>query len=375
MTFTGLLSGSYPALYLSGFNPATVLKGKLNTSFSEIWARKGLVVFQFTMSVVLIVSVLVIYNQIKFVQNKNLGYDKDNIVYFPIEGNLKTNLTTFLSELKNVPGVLGASSMMQSMVGGGNTTNIEWEGKDPEQKIPFAYRPVHFGMLELLDLDVVEGRLFSPAFSTDTSAVIFNKAGIAAMGLVDPVGREISLGPEMKLKIIGVVKDFHFESLKSEVGPMFFLLKPQFTELIAVKIAGGQEVSTLENLERFYKQHNPGFAFDYQFLDEDYQAQYGAEMRVSTLSRFFAGIAILISCLGLFGLAAFTAERRRKEIGIRKVLGASEFRVVYLLSEDFSKLVLLAILIALPFSYVFTKQWLDNFAYKISNQQLSLQPF
>ena len=362
---TGLISGSYPALYLSGFNPATVLKGKLNSSLGEMWARKGLVVFQFSLSIILIVSVLVIYRQIKYVQEKNLGYDKDNVLYFPLEGKVKANTQTFLNELEKVPGVLSASSIGMSMVGGGNTTNIGWEGKDPEVKMPFAIRPVNYGIIEMLDFKIVDGRSFSRNFSGDSAKVILNQAAIKAMALENPVGKEVSLGSGFNLEIIGVVNDFHYESLRSGVGPMLFVLAPQYTEKIMVKIQGGSEVSAISSIQKFYQQYNPGFSFDYRFLDEDYQAQYGAEIRVSILSRYFAGIAILISCLGLFGLAAFTAERRRKEIGIRKVLGSSEFSIVYLLSGDFTKLVLIAIVIALPFSYLMVKDWLAGFAYKI----------
>lgn len=362
---TGLVAGSYPALYLSGFNPAAVLKGQLHTSFGEFFARKGLVVFQFTLSVMLIVTVLVIYNQIQFVQNRNLGYDKDNLIYFPKEGKVRTSLETFLAELNKIPGVVKATSIAQSTVGGGNTTEIEWEGKDPQQRIPFAVRPVNLDALEMLDLEVIAGRSFSGEFASDTSGIIFNEAAIESMGMTDPIGKEVSLGPDLKLKIVGVVKDFHYESLRTDVAPLFFVLKPQYTETIMVKIAKGEETRTLDNIARFYKQYNPGFPFDYRFVDADYQALYGEERRVSLISGYFAGIAILISCMGLFALATFTAERRRKEIGIRKVLGSSEPGIVYLLSRDFTRLVLLAIMIALPFSYLLTRQWLDNFAYKI----------
>lgn len=364
--FTGLVSGSYPALYLSGFTPTAVLKGKVSLSFGELWARKGLVVFQFTLSVILIVCVLVIYRQVSFVQNKNLGYEKENVIYFPLEGKVRTSLETFLTELEKIPGVLDASSIGQSMVGGGNTTNIGWEGKNPDVRIPFAVRPVNFGVIEMLDLEIVKGRGFSSEFSSDTMAVVFNEAGTEAMGMEDPVGKDISLGADMKLNIIGVVKDFHYESLRSPIQPMFFVLNPRYTEKVMVKIATGQETEAIARLQDFYQSYNPGFIFEYRFLDADYQAQYGAEKRVSILSRYFAGIAILISCLGLFGLAAFTAERRRKEIGIRKVLGSSEVQIVYLLSGDFTRLVFISILMAIPISYILTLQWLNSFTYKIA---------
>ncbi len=366
--FTGLVSGSYPALYLSGFNPAAVLKGRMSISFGELWARRGLVVFQFTLSIILIVSVLVIYRQIQFVQNRNLGYDKDNVIYFPNEGKIKSSLETFLAEFNKIPGVIKASSIAQSMIGGGNTTEIQWEGSDPQPHTPFAIRPVNYDIIEMLDLEMVEGRSFSRDFVTDSAAVIFNEAGIRAMGLEDPVGKVITMGNGWKLTIIGVVKDFNYESLHTRVAPLFFVLAPQYTETIIAKIAGGDGSETIERIREFYSKFNPGFPFDFRFLDQDYQALYGDEMRVSILSRYFAAIAIIISCLGLFGLAAFTAERRRKEIGIRKVMGSSEVNIVYLLSGDFTKLVIISIAIALPFSYFLTSQWLDKFAFRIPLQ-------
>ena len=361
---TGVLAGSYPALYLSAFNPAVVLKGKLNTALGEVWARKGLVVFQFAVSVIFIVSVLVVYKQIQFLQTKNLGYDKENIIYFENEGRIPQSREAFLNEIRKLDGVVSASSIAQSMVGGGNTTTLDWEGKDPGDFTPFAIRPVNYGAIELLDLDIIDGKSFSRE-GKDSLKVIINEAGIEAMGLKDPVGKTVNLR-EHKLEILGVVKNFHFESLRSNISPMFFILAPQHTEKIVVKIAAGKERETIERIQHFYQQFNPGFTFDYRFFDQDYQAQYFAEQRVARLSKYFAALAILISCLGLFGLAAFTAERRLKEIGIRKVLGASELKIIYLLSIDFTKIVLAAIIVALPISYWVTKDWLDDFAYKIS---------
>jgi putative ABC transport system permease protein len=365
MLFTGLIAGSYPALYLSGFSPASVLKGKLTTSFGDAWARKGLVIFQFTLSVILIVAVLVVYKQIEFLQQKNLGYNKDNLIYFEMEGKIKEHAETFISELKNIPGIVNASSIAQSMVGGGNTSEIEWEGKNPDEKIPFAIRPVNYDAIEMMDIEVKEGRSFSRKFSGDSLKVVFNEAAIKAMALKDPIGKEVSLGP-YKFQIIGIVKDFHFESLHTNINPLFFVMRPEFTQKIIAKIRAGKEAETIESIRKFYQAFNPGFAFDYRFVDQDYRAQYDAEQKVATLSNYFASLAILISCLGLFGLAAFTAERRLKEVGIRKVLGASEWRIIYLLSGDFTKIVFIAIVLAIPVSYVITRQWLDGFAYKIS---------
>jgi ABC-type antimicrobial peptide transport system permease subunit len=211
---------------------------------------------------------------------------------------------------------------------------------------------------------VVKGRSFSREFGTETSGIIFNEAAIAAMGLKDPVGQTISLWGKDR-RIIGVAKDFHFESLYEKVKPLFFILTPQYADTFMIKLSAGKEKAVIGDLGNLYQTFNPGYAFEYNFLDQDFQAQYASEQIVATLSRYFAGLAILISCLGLFALAAFTAERRRKEIGIRKVLGSSEWSIVWLLSSDFTRIVLTAIFIALPISYLLTKNWLDGFAFSI----------
>lgn len=360
---TGLLSGSYPALYMSAFSPASVLKGKLHSSLSELLIRKGLVVFQFTLSVVFIVAVLVVYNQIQYLQHKDIGYDRENVLYFGMKGKTQTNREAFLQEVNGLPGVVGASTISESLVGGGNTTDLDWEGKDPNDRTPFAYRPVNYGMLELLNIHLIEGRSFSREHQ-DSMNIVVNEAGVLAMGMKDPVGKTVGLG-SFKLTIVGVIKDFHYESLHSAVSPMFFILAPGYTQKVMVKIAAGDPRPTIDHIQRLHKAFNPEFPFEFRFLDEDYNAQYHAELRVSMLSRYFAGIAIIISCLGLFGLASYTAERRFKEIGIRKALGSTNMGIIYLLSSDFTKVVALAILIALPISFFVMRKWLEGFVFKI----------
>jgi hypothetical protein len=353
-----------------------ILKGKLQDSASEQWVRKGLVVFQFAVSVLLIVSVIVVYQQINFVQQKNLGYNRDHILLFdlPIQaqndsaflapgGILEQKIETFLSEAKQVPGVVGVANYYHDVLGLHGGLGLDWQPGDQDEKMAFANLEEGYDFIEILGIELREGRSFSRAYSHEQSKVIFNEEAIRQMGLKDPIGKTVKvLGQEKQ--IIGVVKNFHFESLYQPIKPCLFQLEPRGNRIM-VKINAGRESETIARLEKLYQQHSPGLAFVYTFLDKQYQSLYAAEQRVGLLSRYFAGVAILISCLGLFGLAAFTAERRRKEIGIRKVLGATEAAIVYLLAGSFTRPVLLAVLLALPLSYILANQWLERFVYRI----------
>ncbi len=366
--FTGLVAGSYPALYLSGFSPAKVLKGRLHKSTGESWARRGLVTFQFTLSVILIVAVVVVFRQLDYTQSKNLGYEKDNKLILYSEGGIEDSVTfhRYLQEIRKVPGVTGAFGSEHNMTGhNGGTYGVGWPGKDPNDRTEFENMFVAPGFIEMMEIEMVEGRSFSEDLSSDGNKIIFNEAGIAFMGIEDPIGKKVTLWGD-EVEIVGVTKDFHFNSLHQIVKPVFIRPYNSSMDYIIVDMAPGTERDVVSTIDEIHAGINPGFDLGYSFLNERYQRMYYSEQRVSSLANYFAGIAIIISCLGLFGLASFTLERRSKEIGIRKILGSSQIALLRLLTLDLTKMVVVAIVIGIPVSYLLTQNWLQNFAFRIN---------
>ncbi|MCO5950379.1 ABC transporter permease [Mucilaginibacter flavidus] len=367
MLFTGLVSGSYPALYLSKFNPLAILKGKLKSSVSELIARKGLVVFQFTLSVTLIVAVLVVYRQIQYIQSTSLGYNKNNVIRIDSEGKLAGNEDRFATELRNIPGVVNASYTQHNVVGRNYATGgLSWDGNiAADQAIYFEGFFGGFNFTETLGMQVIAGRSFSKNYGAEGNKIMLNEAAVRTMHLKNPVGANIrAYGGN--LQVIGIVKDFHFESLHEIVKPSFIMLNggSPYNKMM-IRIKGDHQKETITQIRDLYESFNPGFPFAYSFLDEAYQKQYETETRVSLLSEYFSVLAILISCLGLFGLVAFTAQKRQKEIGIRKVIGASVNSITLMLTQDFLKLVGIAVIIAFPLSWWLMSKWLNSFAYRI----------
>jgi len=364
--FTGLVAGSYPSLFLSSFHPAKVIRGFSDSSARGPLLRKILVITQFVLTVVILIGVMVIHNQLDHIRKKNLGYDKDHLVCFRLRGDTTKRFDSLKTELLQNPNITSvtATSSLPTFIGSG-TSGASWEGKDPEERIQMQITWVDEDYLEAFRMEMAEGRFYSKEFSTDESAFVLNEAAIKAMRMDSPIGKRFSWGRRQG-PIIGVIKNFHYKSLHSEIEPLILVQDSQRIRFACVRVNGDDISGTIGYVEELWNKFAPGFPFNYDFLDDRINNLYKAEQRVGTLFNYFTFLSIFIACLGLFGLSSFTAEQRTKEIGIRKVLGASIPNILLLLTREFTKLVLIANLIAWPLAYFIMNNWLQNFVSRTS---------
>jgi len=365
---TGILSGSYPALYLSGFNPIKVFQGNLKKSGGNLLFRNGLVILQFVISASLIVATGVVYKQLNFIKDKNLGFDKSNVIIVPFKGELLKKQDALSASLDENP-LLNNYSIFKSMPTDLDTGTIDilWEGKDENDGLVVPDLGMDDRFIDLFGIEVLAGRGYSEEYPKNDNNLIINETLMKLMGKnLDNIIGEKLLYKNVDAQVIGVVKDFHFKPLQYDIEPLVLRQVETFPRFLAIRTTMDQTQASIDALETIYADLNPAFPFTYSFLDADLENMYDSERQMGVIFNVLALLAIIISCLGIYGLSAFMAEQRIKEIGIRKVLGATTLSLVNLMSKDFFKLIFLALVIATPLSWYYLNEWLQVFAYHIN---------
>lgn len=359
---TGLLAGVYPAFFLSSYQPAQTLKNSSSLQGGNGRLRKALVIFQFTLTVIMVASSLVVYNQIQFIFNKSLGYNRESVLSFPLRGGLWNEFDAFKNEALQYPGITTVSRADNSLVQVNNqNASVSWSGKSETERIFFRTVCVDYDYLETMELQLLQGRSFKKEFS-DTSTFVISTKAAEIMGFEDPIGAEIVQWGR-KGRVIGVVADFHSRSLHEAIDPIVFMFRPQWTGRVFVKFDGNKTQEVLQTLEKAYKKYNPQYPFAYTFIEDDFEKLYNNERVTASLALSFTVMAIIISGLGLLGLAAYTAERKRKEISIRKTMGASVSEIVRMMSTEFIKLSFIAAVIGCPLAWYLMDKFLQGYAY------------
>jgi putative ABC transport system permease protein len=363
---TLIASSIYPALLLSSMDPLRALQGKVSGKINEVLFRKTLVVVQFSVSVMLIAGTFIISNQLNYIRSKELGYDKAHVLSFPMY-SIAQHYEAVKADLLSKPGVSGVTRASSNIVQiGSQTGDNEWDGKEKGETLMLRPMSIDQDFIPFFKMELVQGANFSGSVA-DSLHFILNETAVKAARIKDPIGKKFRLWNKTGT-IIGVVKDFHFESMKRKIEPAIFSYTPSYMNRIYIKTSGENATATIAAAEASWKQYNGQFPFGYAFLDDTFNDMYKSEKQTGLLFNIFASIAVFISCLGLFGLAAYTAQIRTREIGVRKVLGSSVAGIIGLLAKDFMKMVLIGILIAVPIAWYAMDKWLQDFAYKIDIQ-------